>query len=469
MTDHLPYEENLLRQLAELPLPDVNAAWVDMRRRLEEDDDDRAVPFWRRRGCVLWGLLLVVVIGIGWWWSRSSGWMTTRQTEKQKVSEPLYSNPGTKQNRSDTINRSRTIEGLIDTPGQKNFSTGITSDEITGNSGSFGEDANVLAKTRNGRKNGDKETERIIIKTIPGKRSTDTQKNKTIPSKETSLSTQKDDQRPLPKPDTATIIKREIKTAPGLPDTSQLKTIDTARQTKKPVPTDSTGKEKSKKKDPAAVPNFFSTGIGLHQQLPVNGQTFTPYNASGRKGTLADYIPSVYFRFHHGDRWFLQTGFRYGAPQYNKEFAYEITKDFATNTDTVQVLKKTYYHQLPLTFHYKLLPGLTLGAGIVWNRFSSAVSREQIIKPRTAPTGQDTLLSETIVKARPNDSVFSKSYFQATTELQYKWKRFSIGAAYSFGLQPYIQFTLPGGTHQKERNSSLQVFLRYELWKSQKK
>jgi hypothetical protein len=54
-------------------------------------------------------------------------------------------------------------------------------------------------------------------------------------------------------------------------------------------------------------------------------------------------------------------------------------------------------------------------------------------------------------------------------ETQYRWKRFSLGARYSFGLQPYIVFTLPGGTQQRERNKSLQVFLRYEIWKSKAK
>ena len=89
---------------------------------------------------------------------------------------------------------------------------------------------------------------------------------------------------------------------------------------------------------------------------------------------------------------------------------------------------------------------------------------------RTVSTGIDTVLSKgVILNSKKADSNFARSYFQALIETQYRWKRFSLGARYSFGLQPYLKFTLPGGTQQQERNRSLQVFVRYELWKSKAK
>jgi hypothetical protein len=64
---------------------------------------------------------------------------------------------------------------------------------------------------------------------------------------------------------------------------------------------------------------------------------------------------------------------------------------------------------------------------------------------------------------------FCKIIFQALFETQYQWKRWSFGARYSFGLEPYIRFELPGGEHREEKNSSLQIFIRYNLWRAGKK
>jgi hypothetical protein len=208
--------------------------------------------------------------------------------------------------------------------------------------------------------------------------------------------------------------------------------------------------------------------LALQQQIPIDSQSATPYNASGRKGSLADYIPSVYFRFHKKEKWFFQLEFKYGAPQYTRAIQYYQKAVFDTGTNSITTtssrLKKTYYHQLPLTFNYHVMKNWTVGTGIVWNRFSSAVT-EQSIRRSIQGGPQDSLISYGIIKVR-SDSVFARSYFQAVFETQYQWKKISIGARYAFGLEPYIRFTLPGGVRQEEKNSSLQVFLRYQFWKS---
>jgi hypothetical protein len=60
----------------------------------------------------------------------------------------------------------------------------------------------------------------------------------------------------------------------------------------------------------------------MHQQIPIAGQEWVTYNSLGRTGILSDYIPSINFRMEKQDLWFLQTEFRYGAPQHTKQFAY---------------------------------------------------------------------------------------------------------------------------------------------------
>ncbi len=111
----------------------------------------------------------------------------------------------------------------------------------------------------------------------------------------------------------------------------------------------------------------------MNQQLPFAGQNFTTYSALGRKGNLADYIPSLYIRFNGRDKWFIQGEFRYEGPQYTKQFVYaqNFLKDTISNTTTITSvqLKKTFYHQLPVSFNYYVLPNWSVGAGLTWNRF----------------------------------------------------------------------------------------------------
>src|SRR6185503_19205540 len=95
MSDRLPYEEQLAQQWNDLPLPDENMAWADMKRRLEEDDDDSIIPFWLR-GCGPWGLLLVALLGLGWWlfWKPKTSYkkenvISQQQTESTKKADSI--------------------------------------------------------------------------------------------------------------------------------------------------------------------------------------------------------------------------------------------------------------------------------------------------------------------------------------------------------------------------------------------
>jgi len=256
---------------------------------------------------------------------------------------------------------------------------------------------------------------------------------------------------------------------------------DSARKTKKdstikkPAEDIPASDKKPKKDSLKSKKIIFSAGIGLHQQLPVAGQKWSPYNSTGRKTSLADYIPSVYLRATRPGKWFLQAEFRYGAPQFTKEFTYRSRSVPDTgsnpqfNTNTSSTLKKTFYHQLPVTFNYFIMPNWSFGAGFQWNKFKAAVSEKNILKHNNF-TQQDSLVSK-LIETSTKDSAneFVKSYFQFVLETQYQWKRFSFGAKYSFGLQPYIKFTIPGQPEKQERNNALQVFIRYELWKRKNK
>jgi len=114
------------------------------------------------------------------------------------------------------------------------------------------------------------------------------------------------------------------------------------------------------------------------------------------------------------------------------------------------------------------LPGLSIGTGITFNKFSTALVQQEVHKTGRI-TQTDTLVSSGLVSQKKPDSNFIKSYLQALFETQYQWKRLSAGVRYSFGLQPYLKFTLPGGVRRQEKNSSLELFIRYELWQSRRR
>jgi hypothetical protein len=175
----------------------------------------------------------------------------------------------------------------------------------------------------------------------------------------------------------------------------------------------------------------------------------------------------VYVRLNKKDKWFIQGEFRYGAPQYNKPITYYENADTGTAPnpiDTARTLQKTYYHQLPISFNYYVKPQWSIGAGLVWNKIRKSVYEESVRSPNAPP---DSFYSKQTFTSNQSQEL-SKSYFQGLIETQYQWRRFSFGARYTFGLQPFIKFTLPGEAEQKEKNQSLQVFLRYQLFRTPK-
>jgi hypothetical protein len=429
---------------------------------------------------LLWGFLLPGLLGLGWWLLQPQQWFTDK---KEKINTTVSSKDVSKRtiNNNDTavFNNRKKEEQPV---GSNNNTTGqITEDssrsavlvqpqiknKATGSSTrkTLTDEAGMNTEVQQpvGKKTiKPVQSEDSLVKqgndkpvNVPGQPIKDvTDKPAAEPEKNSSVVITKE----TPVGKTGTVKKDSLEKEEKPTDTLTVK---------KAVPkTDSTKKK--------AI--FFSAGLGIQQQLPVAGQKLTPYNASGRKASLADYIPSVYFRITKKDKWFLQAEFRYGAPQTTKEFVYDrqiVTDTFpqqpSVTTTTSSKLKKTFYHQLPLTFNYYIQPGWSIGAGIQVNKFSAAVS-EREVRSRISGTIIDSVVSKGLVSTKSDTaSAFKKTYLLGVIETQYQRKRFSFGARYSFGLEPYIKFTLPGGTQQQEKSHSVQVFLRYQLWKSKEK
>ena len=508
MSELLPYETKLANELQNLPLPDENMAWADMKRRLDEDDDN-IVPVWWR-GCLLWSLLCLVLLVTGWWFLKHTTNDPIKQTIQRtdSLNKQSIEKDGNAVNNNNTLPKNDTIKKIIinDSSNTKQ----IIKDPLIDTGSNTKKEKNVTAKVEMIDSKQAMLSKTILHKTIPNKIRIKTRKSvvendTNIQSINSDTSHIKTIRRKLVEPHykktksskggiEETIDEEEsnkpIKNKPSVTDDADNNIVDsTIKHISNPLPVNKdsiqknspdtaqkksgqtkTSTKEKKKGNPIKQPIWFSTGIALTQQLPIAGQTLTSYNAEGRKGNLADYIPSVYARMYKGNKWFIQTEFRYGAPQNTKDIIFQERKDTGfqvITNDTSKHLKKTYYNQVPVTFNYFVLPNWSVGAGFIWNKFTSAVSEQEITQHNNI-TDSNFVVSKNLITNKVADSNFVSSYFQYVLETQYRWKKLSLGVRYTFGLQPYLKFTLPGGTQQQEKNQSVLLFIRYELWRSKR-
>ena len=499
MSGLLPYEEQLAGKLADIPLPDEDKGWEAMQKMLDKDDDDGGVVPPAAKGCrnrAAALLLIVLLAGI------IILYKTTNNDNPVNVAATKKSiaaaKPATKPANTNNVNKESAVVSLpVNNTIKKDAA--ITRQRAD----TFAVQKNGgMATGKAGAKNLTEGSGVIINKAAPknpgSKQRTNTMQSK-MPAKGKAAASAPQAAGPQQNPlgNSTTLSspaeKPQAQTLPQHTDTNAITPIETTTQhsltkNKQPAPAkDSLAARPANNantagnKDDSNNDNniWFGAGLALQQLIPVDGQKTTPYNAYGRKGSLGDYIPSAYFRIYQQKK-FLQVEFKYGAPQYTKDIAYQqkiISHDSSTGVTVSNVnhVKKTYYHQLPVSIHYNVLPNLWIGAGFVWNKFQSAIVQQvqhTLVAQGPAGTPIDSVSAPGKIFQLNGDSAtaFSKSYIQCMFEAQYTWKRFSFGARYAFGLQPYLTFTSPAtGQTQKERNASLNIFLRYELWRSKKK
>ncbi len=509
MSNNSPYNNELANKMENMPMPDINMAWADMEKRLTQKEDKKPVPFWLN-GCAIFALVAVVLFGIGFWMYSSknktkptneSATVIKKETnntsntensiainkiikdEEKKSTEILSAEINKVESKTNNLNNNTATNNVTTTETNEPVADGrkkrykskarnrikITNAVLEENI----ESENILKK--NITKNTKSEENTFAnkspkVKKIKGKYNTKTKAPEVNIDEEHVIPTNENIENTAVKTKTTdiNIVKK---------DTSKNENIITTKINSTPViPTENintTKKENVSKKTKSKL--FFNAGIGMQQQLAINGQTNTPYNSLGRKGTLLDYIPSVYARIEKEKKWFVQIEGKYGAPQYNKEFVYAQTikrdtgflQNFVNTNSTT--LKKSFYHQIPITFNYYVTPKWSIGAGLQWNKFTGALAEKELVRKNDNTQTQILLFKEQILDKADSNNVFSKQYSVALLETQYKWKRFTIGAKYSFGLSPYIIFTLPGGTEQKLTSKTALVFIKYELWSSKKR
>jgi len=468
MSEHLPNEE-MDRQFNDLPLPDEEASWQKMKELLDkDDDDDRIVPPVFLRSCMGWGFLLLTGLIVAWlivrpekWWSETSKTHQTSSSDKLQKSESKKT-PVEKDNITlkQNINKKNAVEKIITSP--KSFDT--ENKKVTGtpskqNERTRNDESVNLPKSK-------KKVEADVLRqkdrnNLPQQQKPDVTKEDQVPERPSGVINNEitDQKNNNTKSDTAVSNTNQQQTS--LP-------TDTVGKTNVGQPQDSAHQKKAKQPQKKL---FLTAGIGEQQLIPIAGQTAVPYSHYGRKGSLSDYVPSVFVQLQKEKNWFLQGEFRYGAAQSVKEFSYNQKTKYDTQTKNVTItnmrLKKTYYHQLPLSFNYYLIPNLSVGIGGMYSRFYSAITEKETTTWNTQ-TQAVTTVKEIIPIKHFTDSFLYKTQVHFLVQADYQWRKFSFGLRYTKDVQPYIKYTRPDGTVDEEKNQSLQLMIRYRLWQSNK-
>ncbi|MEO6723209.1 MAG: hypothetical protein ABIN67_22780 [Ferruginibacter sp.] len=488
MNEHLPYEDELKKKLEELPLASEDMAWEDMKRRLKKDDEDRPIVPLFFKGCGSVALLVLLVV-MGYLFTADPfDWFHKNAKEQGKISSDttnvVQQNNDTSKVKNTPLleNRNEANDESTDTASGSKKLSSITVDgsseskQMLKNSKSYISRNTTIKKNKpktdvffKQRKNSDllknkgrqqpitKNIKGHIKTTIAGAPGSDSVINDQPKAIDDELNNEQAQQQPKNKQKDAPVAT--IKGRQANDSIIKKSVLDTANIA-------------NKKQDSIKEKKLhFAAGLGLQQLIPIAGQKTNPYNSSGRKNSLGDYIPSLFVRMYKEEKWFIQSEFRYGAPQYTKGILFKSTPLDTTGGFLAKFenssIKKTYYHQLPLSFNYFVLPNLSIGAGVSFNKFKSAIVNQEVFVV-TPVTQVDSLLSTATLSQKKSDSNFVNLFTQGLIDIQYRRKRLSVGARYSFGLQPYLKFNLPGGEQRRERNSSLQIFLKYELWRSRK-
>lgn len=490
MNKILPYEKELSRQLKKLPLPDEDAGWQDMKRRLDEDKDDGVIFFIPLlNGCAGWVLLYGIAL------TTVLCFLIPGKSATQAKNDMAVTAPTNKTQNKEN-NSSADTAYLAQRKTQAN-------DNILAENSTRQDDApiikeyspeNIYTTVKNKKRPAVKidNTNGEDAKTAVGKK-----KLKKIKGKTTSqIKGGETDENETSTAYNETAIKSDyeiaeedaIATAPIKTVTVKEKADSSLIAEKKPEEKKSEKTDSLAKKEPAKEKTkqnnkiYFAAGAGLWQRIDnigPKGNAYTPSGNSSGANALKkpfNYVPSVYARMYKGNKWFLQAEFRYKSPKKINNLLYSYS-DFTIPFTTTRVitsyyLTDVYFHQLPVTFNYFVTKNWSIGAGISWNKFNSAFAVEERTVLNSVLPGGGTKYRE--FKYEKSDSTninirLTDSYFQGILETQYRWRRFSLGLNYSFGLQPYLNYNPQGTSQRSERNNMLNIFIRYELWKSKQK
>ena len=222
-----------------------------------------------------------------------------------------------------------------------------------------------------------------------------------------------------------------------------------------------------------------SAGISAGKTFPIGGQEANAYGANGKKAGLTDYIPHLYFRYYPRKNNYIQADLAIHSPQYTHSL---VVDSFSAGTSTLPgwqsdpqyntvTLKKLYYNDLGVSFHYRLFDGLWLGAGIQVSQLSNAVGRKDTMVLVPVSGGRDTVFGSEIYGMKSSGGDYNelpKKDWRVTLQAEYSWRRWMLSLVFKEAIRTYTDEFLYG-YNDHYRNNSWGVYLSYDLWERKRK
>lgn len=216
---------------------------------------------------------------------------------------------------------------------------------------------------------------------------------------------------------------------------------------------------------------LYAAGLQDGKTLPVGGQIPYDLNANLKKDIWADYIPSPYFEYHPIRRIMLRTGIQLNNPQYTESVTIQhktgpTSGSGLSTQDTTIVVKKLYYFNVPLSVYFMPLKNLYLGSGIQCSNLSNGIAlRNNVLHP-TRPNQPDTLQATQVINLKQDQAAYhnlKRTDWRVIFEMNYYWKRFTLALQYQQSWTNYVRVPVQG-SQGSDRNKSFSIDLRYHIW-----
>jgi hypothetical protein len=272
--------------------------------------------------------------------------------------------------------------------------------------------------------------------------------------------------------DSSATIKTHV---PIIADSSsKIKKVDTLN--KKQSAINQPPKKKTDSTDKKSKRIALAAGLGINQFFTVGSQQHSDYNSSGTSGVLSDYIPVPIVRAYFNKKLYIQLEAQFNTPQYTKSLlASQVIKSDSVGGIPITrpsqnsiFIKKLFYFNIPLSVHYSPLNNFYIGAGVQFSRLTNGVGLFE--DKGLTSTGFDSLtLSK--VQSFKKDPVYKEiktNEWRFLLDANYQWKNLVFGVRYNQALNNFINVQISSTQVTQARNSSVQLYLRYILWKNKK-
>ena len=210
----------------------------------------------------------------------------------------------------------------------------------------------------------------------------------------------------------------------------------------------------------------WAAGVGVSQSFAIGSEHYSGYNAKGTRSIIADYIPVPFIRGYFNKKLYVQLETQFNTPQYTKQplIKKEIIIDSNGNKENATYINKLYYFNMPLSIHYSVNNNFNIGAGLQFSQLKNAVGLFELKE-----AGGPTVSTKTTYASLKDDPLYKEiktTEWRILLDVNYQWKNLAFGIRYNQALSNFINVPIPPSQVTHAKNSSVQLFVWYTLWKN---